>query len=155
MSEQILTQCTVGGAVFVHVEDGVITRIRPIVFDETDPPTWTISARGREFSPFRKVGLNPYVVPERTRIYSENRIKYPLKRIDFDPNGQRNPQNRGKSGYERISWGLLAGFFNNSVLRFYLITVTAGKGGSGGLYIPGATTGSLALVIILICSKKL
>ena len=104
MSEQILTQCTVGGAVFVHVEDGVITRVRPIVFDETDPPTWTIEARGRKFSPFRKVGLNPYIVPERTRIYSENRIKYPLKRIDFDPNGQRNPQNRGKSGYERISW---------------------------------------------------
>ena len=27
-----------------------------------------------------------------------------MKRVDFDPNGQRNPQNRGKSGYERISW---------------------------------------------------
>ena len=27
-----------------------------------------------------------------------------MKRVDFDPNGERNPQNRGKSGYERISW---------------------------------------------------
>jgi anaerobic selenocysteine-containing dehydrogenase len=27
----------------------------------------------------------------------------PLKRVDFDPDG-RNPQNRGKSGYEPISW---------------------------------------------------
>jgi trimethylamine-N-oxide reductase (cytochrome c) len=27
-----------------------------------------------------------------------------MKRVDFDPNGARNPQNRGKSGYVRISW---------------------------------------------------
>ena len=27
-----------------------------------------------------------------------------MKRVDFDPNGERNPQNRGISGYERISW---------------------------------------------------
>jgi trimethylamine-N-oxide reductase (cytochrome c) len=31
-------------------------------------------------------------------------VRYPLKRIDWDPNGDRNPQNRGKSGYVRISW---------------------------------------------------
>ena len=29
---------------------------------------------------------------------------YPLKRVDWDPKGERNTQNRGKSGYERISW---------------------------------------------------
>ncbi|MFH1490797.1 MAG: molybdopterin-dependent oxidoreductase, partial [Pseudomonadota bacterium] len=33
-----------------------------------------------------------------------DRIKYPYKRVDFDPKGKRNPENRGKSGYERISW---------------------------------------------------
>ena len=38
------------------------------------------------------------------RAYSPNRIKYPLKRVDWDPNGERNPQNRGKSKYKRISW---------------------------------------------------
>ena len=27
-----------------------------------------------------------------------------MKRVDFDPNGKRNPQNRGKSEYVRISW---------------------------------------------------
>ena len=104
MAEEILTQCTVGGAVRVHVKDGVITRIRPIVFDETDAPSWTIEARGKTFTPDRQTSINPYIVPERTRIYSENRIKYPYKRVDFDPNGDRNPENRGKSGYERISW---------------------------------------------------
>lgn len=104
MSEQILTQCTSGGAVWVHVKDGVITRIRPIVFNEEDAPSWTIEARGKKFSPPRKTTLQPFIVPERLRIYSEQRIKYPYKRVDFDPNGNRNIQNRGKSGYERISW---------------------------------------------------
>ncbi len=37
-------------------------------------------------------------------MYSDDRILYPMKRVDFDPNGERNQQNRGKSGYERISW---------------------------------------------------
>ncbi len=38
------------------------------------------------------------------RVYSPNRIKYPLKRVDWDPAGDRRPQNRGKSKYKRISW---------------------------------------------------
>jgi molybdopterin guanine dinucleotide-containing S/N-oxide reductase-like protein len=104
LAEEILTQCTVGGPVFVHVKDGMITRIRPIVFDDSDAPSWTIEARGKKFSPFRKVALNPYVVPERSRVYSEKRIKYPYKRVDFNPGGARNPQNRSKSGYARITW---------------------------------------------------
>ena len=37
-------------------------------------------------------------------IYSDKRIKTPMKRVDFDPNGERNIQNRGISGYEPISW---------------------------------------------------
>lgn len=104
MSEQILTQNTNGGPLFVHVKDGRITRTRPIVFDEIDAPGWTIEARGKRFSPPRKMTLRPHFVTERSRVYSENRIKYPYKRIDFDPKGKKNPQNRGKSGYERISW---------------------------------------------------
>ena len=37
-------------------------------------------------------------------VYSQDRLLYPMKRVDFDPKGERNPQNRGISGYERISW---------------------------------------------------
>jgi trimethylamine-N-oxide reductase (cytochrome c) len=37
-------------------------------------------------------------------VYSPDRLLYPMKRVDFDPKGERNPQNRGTSGYERISW---------------------------------------------------
>src|SRR5512136_96366 len=101
MAEQILTQCTIGGPVFVHVEDGKITRMRPIVFDETDAPSWTIEARGRKFTPPRKTFLNPYVVAERMRIYSENIIKYPYRRKSFNPRGDRHPEMRGKDEYTR------------------------------------------------------
>jgi anaerobic selenocysteine-containing dehydrogenase len=44
MPEKIYTNCTVGGPVFVHVNDGRITRVRPLTFDSSDAPSWTINA---------------------------------------------------------------------------------------------------------------
>lgn len=104
MSEQVFTSCTNQGPIFVHVRDGKIVRIRPLIFDQDDAPSWIIEANGRVCTPPRKATLAPSVLTERQRVYSEDRIKYPLKRIDFDPKGERHPENRGKSGYERISW---------------------------------------------------
>ncbi|MBQ1285735.1 MAG: molybdopterin-dependent oxidoreductase, partial [Lachnospiraceae bacterium] len=37
-------------------------------------------------------------------VYSPDRCLYPMKRVDFDPDGDRHYENRGVSGYERISW---------------------------------------------------
>jgi trimethylamine-N-oxide reductase (cytochrome c) len=48
--------------------------------------------------------VSPLCLGYKKRIYSPNRILYPMKRADFDPKGERNLQNRGKSGYVRISW---------------------------------------------------
>jgi molybdopterin guanine dinucleotide-containing S/N-oxide reductase-like protein len=104
MAEQVYTQCTVGGPVKVYVENGVIKRMRPIIFDDSDGGGWTIEAKGKNFSDPRRTTLNPYVVGERMRVYSENRIKYPMKRKNFDPNGDRHPELRGKDEYVRISW---------------------------------------------------
>ena len=103
MSEQVFTQCTVGGPVRVYVEDGVITRMRPIIFDETDAASWTIDARGKKYTPPRKTTLQSWEVPERQRVYN-NRIHYPMRRKNFDPNGDRHPELRGKDEYVRISW---------------------------------------------------
>ncbi|MBW1802155.1 MAG: molybdopterin-dependent oxidoreductase, partial [Deltaproteobacteria bacterium] len=104
MSEQVFTNLTNCGPISIYVKDGEIVRIRPLVADEKDFHTWTIEADGKKYSPPKKFCIAPFVHAERARVYSENRIKYPYKRIDFDPNGNRNPQNRGKSKYERISW---------------------------------------------------
>ena len=98
------TNNTNGGPVFVYVRDGKILRITPIEFDETDAKPWTIQARGKAFTPPRKATVNPYVLASKSLVYSPDRLLYPMKRTDFDPKGERNPQNRGISGYQRISW---------------------------------------------------
>ena len=93
-----------GGPLFVTVKDGKIIRTTPIDFDETDPQPWTIHAHGMNFTPPRKTTLAPHGQTSRSTIYSPDRLLYPMKRVDFDPNGKRNPHNRGKSKYVRISW---------------------------------------------------
>jgi len=104
MSDQVFVNCGQGGPVHVDVNDGKIIRVRPLVFDDTDAPSWEIEARGQKFVPLRKVCLPAYSLTERARAYSNDRIKYPMVRVDFDPNGERHPENRGKSGYRRASW---------------------------------------------------
>jgi molybdopterin guanine dinucleotide-containing S/N-oxide reductase-like protein len=98
------TSNTNGGPVFVYVKKGKIIRITPIEFDKRDASSWTIQARGKSFTPPRKTTISPHTLAFRSMIYSPDRLLYPMKRIDFDPQGKRNPQNRGGSGYERISW---------------------------------------------------
>src|SRR3954467_6553776 len=95
---------TNGGPVFVYVNAGKIIRTTPIDLDDSDGASWTIEARGLKLTPPRKTTLAPHGQNCRSIIYSPNRVLYPMKRVDYDPNGERNPQNRGKSGYVRISW---------------------------------------------------
>ena len=97
MSEQVFTNCTNAGPISVYVKDGKVVRIRPLVADERDFKPWTIEADGKKYSPPKKFNLSPYVHGERMRLYSEDRIKYPMKRVGFDPNGDRHPETRGKA----------------------------------------------------------
>jgi trimethylamine-N-oxide reductase (cytochrome c) len=105
MPEQVFTNATISGPVSVYVKDGRIIRIRPLQVDERDLKPWTIAdTNGVCYSPPKELKVGPYVMAARTQIYSEDRLLYPMKRVDFDPRGDRHPENRGKSGYERISW---------------------------------------------------
>jgi trimethylamine-N-oxide reductase (cytochrome c) len=98
------TTNTNGGPLFVYVKDDKIVRMTPIDLDESDAQSWTITARGKKFTPARRGMINPHAQCLKSVVYSEKRILHPMKRVDYDPNGERNPQNRGKSGYVRISW---------------------------------------------------
>ena len=102
--EKLYSSLTNEGPITVTVKDGKVTRVQPLIMEEKDFKPWTIDAGGKKYTPPLKANLAPFVHAERTRLYSDDRIKYPMKRVDFDPEGERNPQNRGKSGYERISW---------------------------------------------------
>ena len=95
-------------AVQVDVKGGKVIRIRPLHFDWKYKPEqfnpWKIEARGKTFEPTMNTLIPPFTLAYKNRIYSPNRVMHPLKRVDWDPNGERNPQNRGKSRYVRISW---------------------------------------------------
>jgi molybdopterin guanine dinucleotide-containing S/N-oxide reductase-like protein len=97
-----------GAAARVESKNGRIIRIRPLHYDESYTPAevgqWKVEARGKVFESKMKTLPNPHGLGYKKRVYSPNRIKYPLKRVDWDPNGERNPQNRGRSKYKRISW---------------------------------------------------
>lgn len=99
-----LTTNTNGGPLFVYVKNQQIVRITPIDLDETDAASWVIQARGRHFTPRRQATVSSHALTLKSMVYSDKRLLYPMKRVDFDVNGERNPQNRGKSGYVRISW---------------------------------------------------
>ena len=98
------TNNTNGGPVHVDVKDGRILRVTPIEFTDEDAPSWSITARGRRFAPPRKTSLAPHALSARSTVYSPDRLLHPLKRVDFDPHGDRHPETRGSAGYERISW---------------------------------------------------
>ncbi len=108
--------CAGANACMVDVKDGKMLRIRPVRYyeqytkEEVNP--WVMHARGRTFEPSEKTLIPPLSLSYKKRVYSPARIRYPMKRVDFDPTGApgstgpggRNPQNRGVSKYERISW---------------------------------------------------
>jgi molybdopterin guanine dinucleotide-containing S/N-oxide reductase-like protein len=103
-------------ACYVDVSDGKVLRIRPMRFydqyakEEIKP--WVMHARGKTFEPGEKTLPPPISLCYKKRVFSPARIRYPMKRVDFDPNGApgstgpggRNIQNRGTSKYVRISW---------------------------------------------------
>jgi trimethylamine-N-oxide reductase (cytochrome c) len=96
-------------ASMVDVKDGKIIRIRPMHYDwkydpKKDMNPWKMEVRGKTFEPSMKTLIPPYSIAYKKRVYSPARIRYPMMRVDFDPNGERNPQNRGVSRYKRISW---------------------------------------------------
>ncbi len=98
------TNGTNGGPIFVYVKDNKILRVTPLEFDDEDAPSWSIEARGKTFTPPRRTTLHSHAMAQKSMVYSKDRILYPMKRVDFDPDGERNIQNRGISEFERISW---------------------------------------------------
>jgi trimethylamine-N-oxide reductase (cytochrome c) len=99
---------TVANLCAVDVKDGRIARVRPLHYDtlysREDLNYWTIKVGDHAFEPLMKSFPPPLSLAYKQRAYSSNRVPYPLKRIDWDPGGERNPQNRGKSKFIRISW---------------------------------------------------
>ena len=99
---------TGGSTVAVDYKDGKIIRLRPFHYDwKYDADyigLWEIHARGKVFRPRLKSLPSPHSLGYKKRVYSRNRVLHPLKRVDWDPKGERNPEKRGESKYVQISW---------------------------------------------------
>ncbi|MEM0262549.1 MAG: molybdopterin-dependent oxidoreductase [Nitrososphaerota archaeon] len=93
----------------VDVKGGKIIRIRPLHFDWQYKPedfnydATKIEVNGKIFRTPLKCGISYFTQGYKKRVYSPNRVKYPLKRVDWSPE-RPNSQNRGKSGFIRITW---------------------------------------------------
>ena len=107
--------------VAVDSKDGEVVRIRPIHYEERYAPEdinhWTLDVRGHKFDIGMKSYPSAMSIAYKKRARSANRIPYPMKRVDWDPKGERNPQNRGKSKYVRISWDEAAQLIADEVNR--------------------------------------
>jgi trimethylamine-N-oxide reductase (cytochrome c) len=92
----------------INVKDGKILRIKPLhydwKYDKKQLNPWKLQRNGKTLEPLLKSLPGPFSLAYKKRVYSPNRIKYPLKRVDWNPDGERNTQNRGKSKFKRISW---------------------------------------------------
>lgn len=99
-----LTTCSTAGPLNVHVRDGKILRVEPLTFAEEDVVSWEIDVNGKAYQPPRTAPVLPWGITSKKMAYSDERVLYPYKRVDWDPYGERHPENRGKSGYERTSW---------------------------------------------------
>jgi trimethylamine-N-oxide reductase (cytochrome c) len=102
-----------GEPVAIDTKDGKVVRIRPMRWDmnytanELKSRLWQFESKGRVFKAPMKTIPSYFALSYKKRAYSKNRVLYPLKRVDWEPGGNPdkiNPQNRGKSKFERITW---------------------------------------------------
>jgi molybdopterin guanine dinucleotide-containing S/N-oxide reductase-like protein len=127
------------GVAAIDVSNGKIVRIRPLhldsKYDSGQFNPWKYKVRGKTFEPSLKVAQPAFNLAYKKRIYSPNRIKYPLQRVDWDPNGERNPQNRGRSKYKRISWDkaaeIVAGEVKRVIARYGSYSILSQGDGHG------------------------
>ncbi|MGI9952697.1 molybdopterin-dependent oxidoreductase [Moorellaceae bacterium AZ2] len=110
----------------VDTKNGKIVRIRPLRWDtsytkeELASSLWKFEARGKTLECPIKAAPSIFALAYKKRVYSKNRVKYPLKRVDWEPGGDPakiNAQNRGKSKFKRISWEEAAEIIASEIKR--------------------------------------
>lgn len=117
---------TGGDPIAVDSKDGKIVRIRPFRWDtkytqdELKDSMWELEVQGKTLRPPMKTAPPYMSLAYKNRVYSKNRVKYPLKRVDWEPGGDPakiNAQNRGKSKFKRISWDEALDIISSEIKR--------------------------------------
>jgi len=112
-----------------EVKHGRLVRIRPLHYDDQYTEAELKPIRGaraitaqnnKKFDMPMKSLLSRYHHTYKKRVYSPNRILFPLQRVDWEPGGdpaKTNPQNRMKSKYKRISWDTATTIITDEIKR--------------------------------------
>ena len=104
----------------IEVDGNKVVHTRPVYYHEyetDDINDWTMEARGKTWHAPQKSLPALFGIAWKERVFSPNRILHPMKRVDWDPEGERNPQNRGKSKYVQISWDAAFEILTSEVMR--------------------------------------
>ena len=111
----------------VEVKDGKIVRIRNFKYaDEGYGPdklkTWKMDVNGKVLTQAGFTQGGTLGLAYKKRVYSPNRVKFPLKRVDWEPGGdpaKLNTKNRGISKYKRISWDEATDIIAKELMRLW------------------------------------
>ncbi len=129
-----------GAALFVHVKNDRIIRVRPIIFSEEEAKPWSIKIGDKVFTPPKRSNPAPWNLSIKRRVYNPQRVKYPLKRVGFEPGGKSSTENRGKGEFVRISWDEALDVVVSELKRMKktygnssILTITSGHGSNGFL----------------------
>jgi trimethylamine-N-oxide reductase (cytochrome c) len=116
----------------IDTKNGKVVRIRGLHYDdkyteeEIANSKWTYEGinriTGETMTLNSRLKFDPSYLgySYKKRVYSPNRILYPLKRVDWEPGGdpaKMNTQNRGISKYKRISWEDAASIVASEIKR--------------------------------------
>ncbi len=137
-------------AVRVEVKNGKMIRIRPLQYDQEGfgadvLKPWKLEVRGKVLEPPMRVLAGTHTMTYKRRVYSPNRIRYPLKRVDWEPGGdpaKMHAENRGISKYKRISWDEATTLIASELVRIqkkygYLSVLAQGDGHGEGKVVHG------------------
>ncbi len=114
-----------GMPVWVYSKGGRVIRVRPMTYSDDEAKPWSIKAGGRTFTGRKRASLPPFDTAYRRLTYSPARIRYPLKRVGFQPGGKSDVSNRGKGEFVRITWEEALDVMGNELKR---IKETYGNG---------------------------
>ena len=101
--ERSYVACTLGGALKVHVKNNRVIKTEILTFPK-DIRHFKIKARGKVFEPPYKYLTDMVGHSYRRWVYDNSRVRYPLKRVGWEPGGKGRYDNRGQAEFVRISW---------------------------------------------------
>ncbi|MEM2910080.1 MAG: molybdopterin-dependent oxidoreductase [Nitrososphaerota archaeon] len=133
----------------IDVKNGRIIRIRPLHWDWKYKPEEikkvTLKVGDITLTHPLKSVPSYLALSHKRRVYNPNRVRYPLKRVDFDHRAspdKRNTQNRGVSGFVRISWKEALDIIESEIKRikdtyglYSCLVFSDGHGQNGNLHV--------------------